>query len=142
MYVSMKTYYFGVIATCISLILCLAFSPELFNFQLIGTPDYPLTLESFYSCIIIGLFSWVSQDAMSIALGIVKSGTVAGFYNLSLIISFLTDVFYFKRELVWSDYTGATIIIICNTLQSVVANQDHEQSIKADTTNQNQSSDG
>ena len=53
---------------------------------------------------------------MSIALGIVKSGTVAGFYNIALIISFLTDVNYFKRDLMWSDYAGVSVIIICNTL--------------------------
>lgn len=88
-------------------------------------------MSQFYGGIIIGLFSYVSQDSMSIALGIVKSGTVAGFYNLALVISFLTDSLYFDRKLVWSDYIGALIIIVCNLLQCIIANMDHEESVKA-----------
>lgn len=131
MYVSLKTYYFGVMATGLSFLLCVVVSPKLLNFSLIGTPEYPLTLPALNGCIIVGIFSYISQDAMSIALGIVKSGTVAGFYNLSLVISFITDTFFFKRTLVWSDYLGASIIIICTTLQSIIANKDHEESVKA-----------
>lgn len=66
---------------------------------------------------------------MSIALGIVKSGTVSGFYNISLVISFLTDIVYFDRDLFWSDYTGATVIILCTTLQGMIANKDFEKEI-------------
>ena len=68
---------------------------------------------------------------MTIALGAVKSGTVSGFYNVALVISFLTDVFYFKMILVWSDYVGALVIIISTCFQGYISNQDNEASKKA-----------
>lgn len=75
-----------------------------------------MSLKSLIWNIIIGVFSYVAQDTMSIALISVKSGTVAGFYNLGLVISFLTDAFYFGRQMVWSDYAGTIIIIVCTSL--------------------------
>lgn len=95
MYPSLKTYYFGVMSTFASIIVCLIVDPGLFAFWNIGTPAYPLTRESFIGCLTIGFFSWTSQDTMTLALDHVKSGTVAGFYNVAMILSFLTDSLYF-----------------------------------------------
>ena len=116
MYVSMKTYNIGVFSTLLSIIICLVRSPKLFNFEKIGTPEYPMSLYAFTTCIITGSFSYISQDAMSIALGIVKSATVTGFFNLSMVISFIGDAIFFGRIFMWSDYVGAFVIIACTYL--------------------------
>ena len=61
---------------------------------------------------IIGFFSWASQESLSLSLMSVKSGTTACFYNISMIIAFIVDVAYFKRLAIWSDLLGASLIMI------------------------------
>lgn len=127
MYPSLKTYYFGVFSTLISLLVCAYVDPQLFALWKIGTPEYPLHLDSFLGCLVIGIFSWTSQDSMTLALEYAKSGTVAGFYNVAMILSFLTDSFYFHREIICSDYIGGVIIIISTSLQGYISNQDNKE---------------
>lgn len=129
MYVSLKTYYFGVFSTALTLLICAFTDPGLFAVWRIGTANYPISKGSFIGCLCIGTFSWISQEAMSIALGVVKSGTVAGFYNIALCLSYMTDAFYFNRDILWSDYTGALIIILSTSLQGYISNRDYEASI-------------
>lgn len=132
LYVSLNTYYFSLLSLLISVIICIIFDPAVFQFWNIGTTTYPITFDSFVGSFLIGVLSSATQDSVTFALGIVKTGTVAGFYNLALIISFLTDVIYIKRKLVWSDYFGGTIIILCTTLQGYISNQDYElESLRA-----------
>ena len=72
----------------------------------------------------------MSQESMTIALGAVKSGTVSGFYNIALVLSFVTDVFYFHRILVLTDYIGAGLIVVCTCFQGYISNQDNEKNQK------------
>ena len=131
MYVSLKTYYFGVLSTIATLFLCVFADPGLFAIWNIGSSKYTISKGSFIGCCFVGFFSWISQESMSIALGIIKSGTVAGFYNIALVLSYLTDVAYFKRDMIWSDYCGALIIIVSTSMQGYISNKDYEASISA-----------
>lgn len=87
--------------------------------------------DSILGCLVIGLFGWITQDAMTIALTIVKSGTTSAFYNISLIISFLTDYFCFNRPFLWSDYTGTIIIVLSTSMQGYISNKEFEESVRA-----------
>ena len=83
-----------------------------------------LGVASFYAYLIIGLFTYASEDSMAMALGAVKSGTVVGFLNLALVIVFMTYMIFFGKVFLWSDYTGASIIMICLILQCTFAHKD------------------
>ena len=63
---------------------------------------------------------------MTLALDHVKSGTVAGFYNVAMILSFITDSIYFHRDFVISDFVGGAIIIVSTSFQGYMANKDNE----------------
>jgi len=39
----------------------------------------------------------MSQESLTLALGSVKGGTVAGFQNMAILAGFLTDTLIFKR---------------------------------------------
>ena len=83
--------------------------------------------DQFCASMIIGFFSWASQESLSLALISVKSGTTACFYNISLIIAFVLDVVYFKRMVLWTDIVGATMIMVFTIAQGLLSN---EESIK------------
>ena len=76
---------------------------------------------------IIGFFSWASQESLSLALMSVKSGTTACFYNISLIIAFIVDVAYFKRIAIWSDIMGASLIMIFTIAQGLLSNEESKE---------------
>ena len=54
----------------------------------------------------------------------IKSNTFSPFTNLAIVISFLFDILYFKRIMVWSDYFGTALIIICTIILTFLANDD------------------
>lgn len=68
---------------------------------------------------------------MTLALLYMKSGTVGSFYNVAMILSFLTDVLYFKRVTVISDYVGMACIIISTSLYGYLADLENEAKMKA-----------
>ena len=115
-HVSLKTFYFGVISSTVTAMYCLYADPSIFYFWRIGTSNYIMSKHEFLGSLAVGFFSWSSQESMSIALGIVKSGTVSAFYNVALVMAFMTDVLYFKREIFTTDIIGACMIIIFTTL--------------------------
>ena len=84
-----------------------------------------------------GLFSWISQEAVSFALVVVKSGTVSAFFNIGLVIAFLVDTLYFKRTTFATDYLGALLIIVSTTIQGVISNKDYAESVKASQHSEN-----
>ena len=57
---SLKTYYFGVLTTIPSIIICLVIQPELFAIWNIGTKDYPMDNNSILGSIAIGVFGWIT----------------------------------------------------------------------------------
>lgn len=124
-HVSLKTFYFGVISSTVTALYCIYADPQIFYFWRIATNNYSMTRNEFLGSLAVGFFSWSSQESMSIALGIVKSGTVSAFYNVALVMAFMTDVLYFKREIFTTDVIGACMIIIFTTLQGIISNMDH-----------------
>ena len=94
---SVKTLHFGIFSTILVLIFMMFYEPTYYAFWLMGTDEYPMTGSQFLGCFIIGFFSWSSQESLSLALTTVKSGTTAVFFNIGLILAFITDVSYFQR---------------------------------------------
>ena len=123
---SMKTYYYGLFSTLAALIICFIKSPQIFNLGLIDSSTYPIKLSSFYTYLIIGLFTYATEDSMAMALGAVKSAIVVGFLNLALVIVLVTYMHFFGKVFLWSDYTGASIVIICLILQCIFAHRDQK----------------
>ena len=60
MYVSLKTYYFGVLSTIVSFIICIIVDPSTLYIWRIWTGGYTITLGSFTGSFIVGVFSWMS----------------------------------------------------------------------------------
>lgn len=93
----MKNYYFGLSATVFHLI-WLAFQyPDFFNPISIGSKGYPLTGLQLFWTFLSGIFAWMSQESLTLALASVKGGTVAGFQNIAILVGFLTDALILKR---------------------------------------------
>lgn len=128
MHVSLKTYYFGMISSCGVAFYILIVDPEVFMFWRIGD-NYCMTMNEFIGSLAVGFFSWSSQESMSIALGMVKSGTVSAFYNVSLVVAFMTDIYFFNREIFTTDMIGAVLIIVSTTAQGVISNRDNAKAI-------------
>lgn len=57
------------------------------------------------------------------ALQIVKSNTFVPFTNVAIVISFMFDIFYFKRLMVWSDYLGSVLIVACTVCLAILADR-------------------
>jgi hypothetical protein len=75
-----------------------------------------MTKNQFYGCLIVGFFSWSAQESVTFALSVVKAGTCSAFYNLALLLSFIADHIYFGRRLLYSDYAGCILIVICTLI--------------------------
>ena len=75
----------------------------------------------------VGLFSWMAQESLSLALTTVKSGTTSGFYNIALVAAFAVDVIQFKREIFMADMVGSGLIFICTITQGLLANNDNKR---------------
>lgn len=124
---SVKTLWFGVFSTTLVLVFLIFYEPMFYAIWLIGSDSYPLGGSAFLGCLIIGFFSWASQESLSLALTTVKSGTTAVFFNIGLIIAFLTDVMYFDRSQFWTDYLGIFAIIVCTSIQGWLSNEEKER---------------
>jgi hypothetical protein len=124
---SVKTLWFGIFSSALVLVFFIFYEPSIFAFWLIGSDSYPLGGNSFLGCLIIGFFSWASQESLSLALTTVKTGTTAVFFNVGLIIAFSTDVLYFDRSQFWTDYLGIAAIIICTSIQGWLSNEEKER---------------
>lgn len=116
---SVKNFYFGLSSTVILLIANTFIQPEFFQFWKIGTPQYCMSTAEFLVAFTAGFFGWASQESLALALSAVKSGTLAAFQNVAIVMGVLCDVFYFKLNLKWNDYTGAGMIVVFTILQSV-----------------------
>lgn len=113
---SVKTLWFGVFSTALVVTFFIFYEPSMFAFWLIGSDSYPIGGPAFLGCLCIGIASWASQESLSLALTTVKSGTTAVFFNIGLIIAFVTDVMYFSRQQFWTDYLGISAIVVCTSL--------------------------
>ena len=123
---SIKTFYFGAISTGI-MIVWLAFTDiEFYHFWKIGSPEYAMSMDQFWACMVIGFFSWTAQESLSIALTSVKSGTTAAFYNVALVISFIVDVAFFNRSLFFTDIFGSCMIIMFTTMQGLLSSNEEK----------------
>ena len=75
-----------------------------------------MTPGEFLLSFIVGFWGWASQECLAQGLSAVNSGTMAAFQNVAIVMGFLCDIYYFKREIFWSDYTGAGMIVLFTTL--------------------------
>ena len=94
---SVKTFHFEVVSTLGMLIIMTWYEPKIFMLWKIGQTDYPLTIDQLISTIIIGFFSWMMQESLCISLTVIKAGTVVCFCSVSLVFSFVVDIFLFRR---------------------------------------------
>lgn len=90
---SWKTFTLGFLSTVLSLIYLIFVDIKFFYGWAVG--DSPITWPQVMWSVIIGIFSWACLESKSLALSTVKSGTVTCFTNLSLVVSFATDVLWF-----------------------------------------------
>lgn len=66
-----------------------------------------------------------SQQSLAQGLSAVQSGTMAAYQNIAIVMGLAVDVFYFNRNIFWSDYLGAGLIVVFTTLQSIYSTGDH-----------------
>ena len=95
---SVKTFWFGVFSTVVTIIYLMFEDPQLFLFWNMGQPQYSINSDQFFGAFIIGFFSWAGQESLSLALTKVKNGSTAAFISIGLVIAFFTDVLYFERQ--------------------------------------------
>ena len=120
---SLKNYYFGILSTLTCLTGLVFSSPNFFKPWLIGTVAYPLNQAQLIAATIVGLFGFASQETLTLALGSIKSGTVAAFQNIAIVLGFLIDILYFKRQILRTDIIGAGMIVLFTTLQGYFSNK-------------------
>lgn len=85
-----------------------------------------MTLAQFTWYTIIGIFCWMYTLFAPKALQIVSSNTFVPFTNIAIVVSFMFDILYFKRLMLWSDYLGSFLIISCTICLTVLAER-HDQ---------------
>jgi len=124
---SVKTFYFGVLSSSLTAIFMVFYQPSIYLLWNFGKADYPMTIPQFWGCMMVGLFSWMAQESLSLALTTVKSGTTSGFYNIALVAAFAVDVIQFKREIFMADMVGSGLIFICTITQGLLANNDNKR---------------
>ena len=109
---SIKTFYFGVLCTVLTMIYIAFDGIEMYRLDKIGTDEYPINRDQFIWSLIIGFFSWGNQESLSLCLIIVKQGTASAFNNIALIVSFMVDSFYFGGAVLLHDVAGTSLILI------------------------------
>lgn len=80
-----------------------------------------MSLSQVFWYSLIGVLCWTYILCAPKALQIVKSNTFVPFTNVAIVISFIFDIFYFKRLMVWSDYLGSLLIISCTVCLAILA---------------------
>lgn len=121
---SWKTFSLGLLCTVGAIVYALIEKPQTFLGFFEGKPT--ISWDQFgWSCV-VGFFSWACLESKSLALTSVKSGTVTCFTNLSLVVSFITDITYYERSVLWPDIVGGSILIIFTTANGILANINHE----------------
>lgn len=120
---SVKTFYFGVVCTGLTVVYLAAAEPSFFCIWNIGTDAHPLTAAALFASAAIGAFSWANQESLSLALTVVKQGTASAFNNVALIVSFLTDAWFFGRSVFPQDLAATAMIIFFSVLQCLLANR-------------------
>lgn len=118
---SLQVYYYGQLTTYIQIITCLFISPDLFAFWRIGSGEYPMSLAQFGWYVSIGISCYGYFLFAPIALQNVKAGTFVPFTNIAIIMSFFFEILYFGRVMFYTDYLGASMIILGTTLQAKFA---------------------
>ena len=124
---AIKTYYFGLLCTSLSLVYATYMDPTILKLWLIGTPYYPISLAQFTASLGVGFFSWANQECLSLCLTVVKQGTSSAFNIIALLVSLATDSLYFGRFLSIHDIIGSGLIIIFTIIQSIIANKAGEE---------------
>lgn len=125
---SIKIYYSGTIGLAATIVICLFTNPEVYKVWDIGTKYYTIDPRQLVVYCIVGFSSYVAKATQILALSAVKSGTLAAFQNISVVFGFLFDIYYFKRTIFWSDYLGASMIVVFTTMQSIFSNFDNKDS--------------
>ena len=121
---SWKTFTLGFLSSILSAVYLLIYDSKFF----IGESN--MTWEHVGWSLVIGVFSWACLESKSLALTTVKSGTVTCFTNLSLVVSFATDVIWFKRAVVWTDIVGGILLIVFTSANGILSNINHEAKMK------------
>lgn len=122
---SVKNYYFGLTGSIFTLALNLYLDPGFFAIWRLGQPTYSMTPDQFWVILIVGILGWLSQETLAQGLSTVKSGTMAAFQNIAIIMGFLIDIFYYKRQICWNEYLGSGIIIFFTCMQSYYSHLDN-----------------
>jgi len=116
---SHKNYYFGLSSLIGAGVAAVLMVPKFYMPWKFGTNDYPLDSQKLLFSIIVGVFGWASQEALTLSLRSVKSGTVASFQNMSIFFAFMVDILHSKRVAIWPEYTGSSMIIIFTIMQGI-----------------------
>lgn len=124
---SIKTFYFGLLCTLCTLGYLAVMNPEFYHVWKIGTPEYPLGVDQLLASLVVGFFSWANQESLSLSLTIVKQGTASAFNNVALVVSFMTDAFYFGRTVLPTDIVGTSMIIFFSVLMCLSSNTSAKQ---------------
>ncbi|TNV77408.1 hypothetical protein FGO68_gene6316 [Halteria grandinella] len=75
--------------------------------------------ESVGLLILTGLLGWIAQEGVAKALQTEKAGRAASLNYLQVVIAFLADTIFFKRESSWTDYLGSTLILLFTLINSL-----------------------
>lgn len=78
----------------------------------------------------IGFCCWLYSQLAPLALQFVSAGTFVPFSNVAIIMSFFFEIFYHGRIMFWSDYIGATLIIVGTAIQSNLAEKTTNSEVK------------
>lgn len=121
---SWKTFTLGFLSTVFTVIYMLWAEPKFFYGWVMGDSSMSW-VQIGYACL-VGFFSWATLESKSLALSSVKSGTVTVFTNLSLVVSFITDITFYDRTILWTDIVGGSLLIIFTTANGVLSNINNE----------------
>jgi len=70
-----------------------------------------MPLEHFWMLFFTGIFGWLAQEGISIALNLEKAGRAAILNYLQIVICFIFDVAILKRAVLWTDVLGTVCIV-------------------------------
>lgn len=130
--ISQQVYFYGVFTTFFVVVVGIFVCPEIFAIHRLVTQQYCMTLAQFFWYSSIGVFCWMYTLFAPKALQIIKSNTFVPFTNVATVISFLFDISYFKRLMLWSDYLGTVLIIFCTICLTMLAEHHDTSSNSSD----------
>ena len=121
--ISLQVYFFGMATSLFMVFVAMFMAPEMFALQNIQKQKYCMSSAQLAWYAAMGLLYWNCCVFAPLALQTIKSNTFSPFTNLAIVISFLFDIFYFNRIMLFSDYLGTTLIIACTICLTLLAKE-------------------